>query len=186
MLQQSHRTGLFNTAKFVQLVCLWWPSFKGKEALKIWKGGLSHLCGLKYSKTIPDWQLYEYGNPELSTIRGLVSCCNSTYAGSALMVVYSWANQPGLPSQPQWCLWCSSPLWPVLCVWLDESHQNICRLLAESPLTIHRGDTTWGRHLCQTHWLLGQVSSTQQVGFDLHKDSLKIPFDLAVPDSFWL
>lgn len=127
----------------------------------------------------------EYGSPELSAICDLVSFCNSHILAVPWWCMYSWANHPGVLSQTQFWLWCSSPLWTVFCVWLDESHQNIC-WLCWLNLHIHRSDTTWGWHLCQTHQMLGQVSSTQQVGFDLNKDSLKIPFDLVVPDSLWL
>lgn len=108
----------------------------------------------------------------------LWSCefCSSRVLAVPWWCMYSWASHPGVPSQTQWCLWYSS-----LCVWLDESHQNICwqswLISTDHPQT---------RHYLRQTLLSGQVSSTKQVDYDLHKDSLKIPFDLVVPDCLWL
>lgn len=110
-----------------------------------------------------------------------------TYPGSALMVHVQL-------SKPPWGPFTDSVVFMMqfisvsytlgLVRWITSKY--LLTVLIKSPLTIHRPDTTWDRHLCQTHRMLGQVSSTHQVGFDLHKDSLKIPFDLVVPDFLWL
>lgn len=168
---------------------MWWPSFKGKEALKIRKGGLSHLCGLKYATTIPDWQLYKGMNMAIQTsAQFVVLWVSATHI--------SWQYLKGIctAEKATWGPFTDSVVFMmpfssvnyILCFvrWITSKY--LLTVLTKSLLTIHRPDITWDRHLCQRHWMLGQVSSTQHVGFDLHKDLLKIPFDLVVPESFWL